>query len=297
MLALFTVLLLLSVYVPIVSIIGGLFLLLPFFIYSSKYPVGPSLMLLFSAGIVSLIAGGLPVVPVAIMYGTTGVVMGSFVRKQLDGWIVYMAGSLTFLINIIAQYVGTVALFDFSFIEQFGAMFKQSIEDTSAVLGSEPVYTEKQIDNMIQYVATLLPAILVIVSFLSVLLLMAVNYPIAKRLGVKIKKLQPFYTVRFPRAILWYYLFFMAGALIVQPESGTAWYEIYTNVMFILQACLYVQGLSFIFFFAHIKKWPKAISIMIAVLSFLMIPLLYLIRLLGIIDLGFDLRQRMWKKP
>ncbi|OMP66514.1 hypothetical protein BTO28_11920 [Domibacillus epiphyticus] len=297
MLALFTVLLLISVYVPILSIVGVLFLLLPFFIYSAKYEIAPAFMLLFGSVAITFLIAGPFILPVAFMYGITGVVMGIMVRKKYDNWIIYMAGSLTFLLNVIVHYVGTIWLFDLSFVDEFGALFSQSVKDTSAILGSEPVYKPEQINEAIQYINAILPALFVMTSFVIVFLLMRINYPIAKRLGIQIKPFNPFWTVRLPRSILWYYLFFMIGALLVQPEDGTMWYDIYVNVMFILQACLYVHGLSFVFFFAHIKKWPKVIPIIIAILSILVIPVLYIIRLLGIIDLGFDLRQRLQKKP
>ncbi|WP_197076612.1 YybS family protein [Domibacillus indicus] len=297
MLAIFTVLLMVSVYVPIVSIAGALFLLLPFLIYSAKYPAGPALGLLAGAVAVSFIAGGVVSVPIAVMYGTTGVVMGNMIRRQSEGWIVYMAGSLVFLMNIVIQYVGAVLLFDISFLSEFGRTFKQSMLETSSMLGQELPYSEDEIDSVIQYVGALLPTVFVLAAFVAVLLLMLVNYPILKRLRIEVKPLQPFRTVRLPRSILWYYLLFMAGALFARPETGTAWYDVYVNAMFILQACLYIHGLSFVFDFAYSKKWPKAVPVILAVLSILFVPLLYLIRLLGIIDLGFDLRQRMQKKP
>lgn len=296
MLAIFAILLAVSVYVPIISIVGALFLLLPFLIYSAKHPAGPAFGLLACAVALSFIIGGVISVPLAIMYGTTGLIMGALIRRQSDGWIVYMGGSLVFLLNLIVQYAAAMWLFDISFADEFSKAFKESAAETSRVLGQEVPYTDEEINTLIDYMNAILPAILTALAFLTVLLLRTVNYPIAKRLGVKIKPLQPFRTVRLPRTILWYYLLLMAGAIFVQPEPGTSWYDIYVNVLFILQACLYIQGLSFVFFFAHSKKWPKAIPVLAALLSIPLIPLLYLIRLLGIIDLGFDLRQRMQKK-
>ncbi|OLN22315.1 hypothetical protein BTO30_10250 [Domibacillus antri] len=297
MLALFTVLLLISVYVPILSVVGVIFLLLPFFIYSAKYGLGPALMMFVGSVAVTFIIAGPVALPVVFMYGITGVVIGTMVRRKYDNWMIYMAGSLTFLLNIIIQYIATIQLLGLSVVDQLGDLVKQSMNDTSAMLESAPVYTPEQIDAAIQYINDILPALFVVTAFFIVFLLMLINYPIAKRLGIQTKPLNPFRTVRLPRSILWYYLFFMIGALLVKPEEGTLWYDIYINVMFILQACLYIQGLSFVFFFAHRKKWPKAIPVIIAILSIPVIPVLYLIRLLGIIDLGFDLRQRMQKKP
>ncbi|WP_172656732.1 YybS family protein [Domibacillus robiginosus] len=297
MLAIFAILLAVSIYVPIVSIIGALFLLLPFLVYSSKYPPGPAFSLLAVSLLLAFLVGGIVSVPVAIMYGTTGLIMGTLIRRQSDGWIVYMGGSIAFLLNMIVQYAAAVWLFDISFADEFSSTFKQSVAETSRMLGQEAPYTGEEINTLISYITAILPAIFVVVAFVTVLLLRTANYPIAKRLGVKVKPLQPFRTVRLPRTILWYYLLFMVGAIFVKPAPGTSWYDIYVNMMFILQACLYIQGLSFVFFYAHSKRWPKAIPVLAALLSIPLIPLLYLIRLLGIIDLGFDLRQRMQKKP
>lgn len=298
MLALFTVLLLVSVYVPVVSIIGVLFLLLPFFIYSAKYKITPALMLLIGAIAITFIIGGPFMLPAALLYGTTGIVMGSMVRRKLDNWIVYMAGSLTFLLNVIGQYVITIWLFDLTFLDEFRATFEAAMNETGPLIGSGDMdQMREQVDMAMNYISDILPALLIVTSFGMVFILMIINYPIAKRLGIQTKPVHPFHSVRLPNSILWYYLLFMISALIATPEKGTTWYDIYVNIMFILQGCLYIQGLSFVFFFAHRKKWSKAIPITITILSIPVIPVLYLIRLLGIIDLGFDLRQRMQKKP
>ncbi|MGG3448847.1 YybS family protein [Domibacillus aminovorans] len=296
--ALFTVLLLVTVYVPILSIIGVLFLMLPFFIYSAKYKIVPALILLVGAVAITFLIGGPFMLPAALLYGTTGIVMGTMVRRKTDNWIIYMAGSLTLLLNVIAQYVIMVWLFDLTFFDEFRATFETTLNEIGPLLGSGDMdQMREQVDIAMNYISDILPALLIATSFGMVFILMMINYPIAKRLGIQTKPVNPFHSVRLPRSILWYYLLFMISALIANPKEGTMWYDIYVNIMFILQGCLYIQGLSFVFFFAHSKKWSKAIPIIIAILSIPVIPVLYLIRLLGIIDLGFDLRQRMQKKP
>lgn len=297
MLAIFTVLFLITVYVPIVSIASALFLLLPFLLYSSKYPIGQSAALLAGAGAVSFIAGGLFSVPVAVMYGTTGMALGILIQRKAEGWILFMAGTIVFLVNVVVQYAAASFLFDLSFFDEVSRTVKASIEQSQEIIGGEAPYSAADIDSVIAYIGTLLPAMFVITSFIAMLIMMAVNIPIARRLGVDVKPLPRVRDIRLPKAILWYYLLFMVGALIVQPEAGTAWYDIYVNIMFILQGCLFVQGVALLFFYAHFKKWPGFLPVFITIFALLFVPLLYLIRLLGIIDLGFDLRQRIQKKP
>jgi uncharacterized protein YybS (DUF2232 family) len=57
-----------------------------------------------------------------------------------------------------------------------------------------------------------------------------------------------------------------------------------------------LQGLSFVAYFTHIKKFPKAFLIIAVILTFLLPFVLYIVRILGIIDLGFNLRKRLEEK-
>jgi uncharacterized protein YybS (DUF2232 family) len=57
-----------------------------------------------------------------------------------------------------------------------------------------------------------------------------------------------------------------------------------------------IQGLSLVFYYAHAKRMGKALPIIAVVFAVLIPVVLYIIRILGIIDLGFDLRSRFKKK-
>lgn len=300
MLAIFTILLLISLYVPLLWAISSLFLILPFLIYSAKYPVNYSVLLIVISTALSGLVGGILTIPLALSNSTTGVVMGSLIKKRKEKFVIYVAGSFTFLLNVLLQYVAAIMLFDFNFMSELNRTLKSSFKESTALmekLGQTiPENTEEQLMASVDMFQTLMPSLIVLFSFLSVLILILVNFPILKRLGMDVPVFEPFRNWQLPKSILWYYLFLLLGAFIAFPEKGTMWYSAYTNLMFMLQLCLLIQGLSFIFFYAYLKKWTKAIPIFIAVFSILMLPLLYLVRLLGIIDLGFDLRQRLQSK-
>ena len=55
-----------------------------------------------------------------------------------------------------------------------------------------------------------------------------------------------------------------------------------------LRALLTLQGISFIHFYIHEKGWPKWVAI---VATFLAFPLQSLTVLLGVFDLGFNIRS------
>src|SRR5699024_6987261 len=91
-------------------------------------------------------------------------------------------------------------------------------------------------------------------------------------------------------------------------DTSTTMGIVIANSMVILTTLMILQGYSFIFHYADVKKWPKVIPFIIVIISFLftlllmlfilflfLIPLIMMlvIRLLGIIDLGFGLKKRV----
>jgi uncharacterized protein YybS (DUF2232 family) len=88
----------------------------------------------------------------------------------------------------------------------------------------------------------------------------------------------------------------MLAAMLMRPEEGTYWFWVIANLSFILQMLMVLQGLSFVFYITHVKGYPKAVPIVVIVLIFLLPFILYIVRILGIIDLGFDLRKRLGEK-
>ncbi|MGG3989056.1 YybS family protein [Bacillus smithii] len=301
MLALYAVLLLITLYIPVLWIASRFFLILPFFIYSAKYPAKNSVMLIIAAIIISMITGNIAAVSIGFAYGTTGAAMGYFLYRKKGKFSVYMAGSLVFLANTIIQYVVAVLFFHFNFIDDSMKMLRESFERSVHMMDQlgEPVPDKamEQFEFGMDYFRALVPSIFVVSSFVMVFLFTVIHFPILKRLGVEVPSWKPIREWQMPKSVLWYYIIVLIAAIIFVPENGSMWYMIYINLLFMLQICLTIQGISFLYFFGNLKNWPKAVPTALTVLSFLFFPVLYLVRILGIMDLGFDLKQRLQQKP
>ena len=299
MLAIFTVLLLLSLFVPMAMLVTQFFLILPFLLYSAKYPVKNAIILVIGSVLISLMMG-IVLAPFAILFGTTGTVMGYCIRTGKSKIITYMASSMAFLVNIVLIFAAASTFFKLNFIDELVETARTSIDQYSNILiklgqSPDPKLTE-QMNEMISLMGTIAPTLLVGSAFITVILLMVVNFPIMKRLGYDVPRFQPFRSLKFPKSILWYYLIALVLSLAVNPDVGSYWYMVLINAAYILQTLLVIQGLAFIFYFCHCKKWPKAIPIILVFLTFLLPLLLSIVRMLGIIDIGFNLRQRLNKK-
>lgn len=299
MLAIFTVLLLLSLFIPMAMLVTQFFLILPFLLYSAKYPVKNAVILVIGSILISLMLG-VVLAPFAILFGITGTVMGYCIRTGKSKIITYMASSMAFLVNIVLIFAAASTFFKINFIDELVETARTSIDQYSNILiklgqSPDPKLTE-QMNEMISLIGTISPTLLVGSAFITVILLMVVNFPIMKRLGYDVPRFQPFRSLKFPKSILWYYLISLVLSLAVNPAVGSYWYMALINAAYILQTLLVIQGLAFIFYFCHYKKWPKAIPIILVFLTFLLPLLLSIVRMLGIIDIGFNLRQRLNKK-
>lgn len=300
LLAIFAVLLLITLYVPGLGLVVNFFLSLPFLLFGAKHDWKSTAVFTLAAVLLSMIVGSFLAMPLAFAYGTTGAVMGYLVREGKSKLAVLIAGSVVFLVNIVAQYVVSVVLFKMNFIEELLDLFRSSVDQSIKMLeqlGQAPdEKLIKQFEQMVEMMETLMPSMFVMASFMVVFILQLVSFPFLKRFGVNVPKWRPFRELTLPKSILWYYLFTMIAAILIQPEKGTYWFWVISNLSFILQMLMVLQGLSLVFYFTHAKGYPKAVPIIVTVLIFLLPFVLYIVRILGIIDLGFDLRRRLGEK-
>ncbi|TDL32044.1 DUF2232 domain-containing protein [Jeotgalibacillus sp. S-D1] len=291
--ALFAVLLLISIYVPVLSLILNIFLVLPFIIYCSKYPFRASLLMVAASIGVSAILGSVLAVPVAIAYSTTGLVMGWLIKEKKSKFIIFISSTLIFLFHVITQYIASIIFFEINIIEEiFTEMERAFTEFFTAAEASglnvseyESVWTA----NM-NTMELLIPTLLVLsVSFL-VWIMILVNFPIAKRFSVDVPKFNSFDKLSLPKSVIWYYLIVLIISLVSTPEPGSTFALMVANLQVALELLMILQGLSFIHFFGKLKGWGKA---RIAIFTIFGIVLSPFTRILGIIDLGFDLRKRL----
>ncbi len=154
------------------------------------------------------------------------------------------------------------------------------------ITGQTPIPTD-QLNTLFDTMQIVLPTIVTISVFVMTFIIISVNLPLLRRLGLEVPKFAPFKDFKLPRAILWYYLAVLIITLFIKPDVGTFIYMIVLNLSTILTVLLMLQGISFIHFFMYQQGWPKWTAVVGTILA---IPLNSFATLLGIIDLGFNIR-------
>ncbi|MCJ7842854.1 YybS family protein [Lederbergia sp. NSJ-179] len=300
LLAIFFIMLGVAVFVPFTSIIIQFVFILPFVLFSARHPMKYLIPFFVITFIVSFFIGSYIGMTIAFLYGVTGLVMGYGIQKRESKGNIYIASSIAFLFGLLLLLIVAAMIFHLNFIDEYQQMFKDTVDqymDALASLGQTPsMEIQEQLINMGNLIGSMAPTILAGAAFVTVLILMAVNFPIVRRLGVTVPKFKAFRHVNFPKAIVWVYLVVLLFSFFITEDSSSFFQMVILNATFLLQILLVIQGLSFVFYFAHMKKWVKIIPIFVVILTIMLPFLLSIISVLGIIDIGFSLRQRINNK-
>jgi uncharacterized protein YybS (DUF2232 family) len=301
LLAAFAVLLLLTIYVPLLGMVVNLFLAVPFMLFAAKNDIRSISVFIIASLLLSFIVGTIMSLPLALAYGTTGVVIGYFIQRKKNIGVIFLSGSFVFLTNLIIIYVVSIAFFKVDMITEMVDMMRQSINTSADLLKNfgNTQDTEKvieQFNNGLNLIKTLIPTLFVLSSIFIVFIIQLVSFPIIRRFGVKVEKWKRFKDISLPKSLIYYFLLTLIASMLLNPEEGTFWYMAIINMTYILQFLIILQGYTFLFYFFDQKGVSKAVSITIAIFTFIMPIFLYIVGILGIIDLGFGLRKGFNKK-
>ncbi|HJV18046.1 MAG TPA: YybS family protein [Bacillales bacterium] len=301
LMAAFTVLLLVTIYVPVLGMVVNLFLPVPFILFAAKNDLKSLVLFMVASLIISFISGTIFALPLTLAYGLTGTVMGYLLQKNKSRTTILISGSIIFLSNLVIQYIVSTAFFHFNIIDEMIKTVNESIKMSSKLMegmgqGQESAKIIDQFEKGLDLIKTLVPSLFVMSSFIIVFFIQLLSLPIIKRFGIKVENWKPFREISLPRSLLWYYLLAMLGNMLLHPAQGTYMFNAFTNLTYILQLFMVFQGLTFIFHFFYQRGTKKSVPVVLSVLTMLVPVFLYIVGILGIIDLGFDLRRRSGKK-
>lgn len=292
--SLYTVLLLITLYVPFISVITLWALPLPFVIFVVRRGLKQGVILGLVALLLTFIVGGIVSLPATLIFGTAGLVVGELYRRHYSGFSVLLGAGIVYIIHMLITYLSLILIVEIDPMKSSIDLMKSQLETTKSMLGSfgqSPEQIEKTMVLLDQLVY-LTPLMLVGVSIILAIVTVVFSTYILKRLGHDVKGLPPFREWKFPRSLLWYYLIVLIIAMI-GVEEGSLFYVAIWNLFPLLEIILTIQGFSFIFYYCYEKKMSTALPVISVIIGIIITPMLNIVRILGIIDLGFDLRKRV----
>ena len=297
--AIYIVLLLIAVFTPIIGAIATFLLPVPFIIFAYRYNWKPTLMVFVAAILFSSLFEAIFSIPTTVLMGLGGLMLGSAMHNKLTPYETLLRGSLGFVVGLLFIFFISQLVFNVSLVDSIGSMMEESMQTSQKLLeqfgldsGEDQLAAMEQLVNSFE---SLIPVGVALIAILLAFISQWIGYKVINRLEKKKFSFPPFKDLRLPVSLVWIYFFSLMLMLFDLDQSGI-FYHALNNVLVLTGLLMTIQGFSFIFFYAFHKKKSKAIPIVIVIVS-LLLPflLLYLIRVIGIIDIGFRLRDRISK--
>jgi Predicted membrane protein len=304
MTASFVVLLAMSaiyLYIPVVSIITIWLIPIPLMYLVARYGWRPGTAALI-ASVIFLLALKLNVstlMPISFLI--TGYVAGLALLLKKSAFVILLAASLSNIAQLILALAGSVLVFHYNPVadlkSQVGKSLKSMLSQSGSLLDQTQGGVLSQYQTYLDYVGNLAPSIIVVIGLIYALIVEWIGLPVLKKLGVAVPEWVPFRNWQVPKSVIWFFLIALLLGQTGVLADGTPLMVITLNITFIMEMLLAVQGMSFIFFAFHHWHLPLFIPVLITILTVVLsFFLLQPVTILGIIDLGFDLRKRMMKK-
>ncbi|MBY7145139.1 YybS family protein [Virgibacillus sp. NKC19-3] len=296
--AIFMVLLLVAVFVPVLSIFAMFVLPVPFVIYASRYNWKPTLVMMVVAALLTTLFAVTFTLPIAILMGFGGLMIGSAIYQNVSAYETWARGTFGFIVGLLFVFVYTQVLLDINWIEEFEATLGESMQMSAELLeqfgveGQQLEEASSLLEEQVGLLTDLFPVGLAIAGVVLAFISQWLSFKVINRIERKQLQFPPFRKLQFPVSVIWIYLVALVFSL-MELDPDNILYLGTQNLLVITGLVMSLQGISFIFFYAHHKNISKAVPILSVVLIIIFAPLLYLVRILGIIDIGFRLRDRM----
>ncbi|WP_181186278.1 YybS family protein [Alkalicoccus urumqiensis] len=294
---LFAGLTLAALLLPLIGFLLMLVLPLPFVVFTYHYGWRAGAV----AGLFSLMLLVILIAPLApsmfVIFGVTGIIMGELFRQKTPAFGVFAGTVLTVTAGVVFSYVAFMAFTSTDPIAAFQTAMEESMDQTETLIGidaEEEVGAVEDVMAFIDGLQVIAPMLLVAVSAVTAFLLQVTAQAWMRRRSLEAPSFPPLREWSLPRVFIWYYLAAIILSFINQSEGAEGMlHTVAANVTPVMEFLMVLQGLSFLFFFFHWKQMNILLPILIS-LSLLIFPfMLPIVRILGIIDLGFDLRMRL----
>lgn len=290
MIALFAILLAISIYVPFVSIITLFVVPLPIAWYSAKFERKQAILVTIVAIVISFLIGGIFGLIAGIIFGPLGFIIGHSIRNDRSKLYILMASGIFLMLMILVQYIISILVLNINPLEHIlknvEISYKQAGDIMSSV-GQLPKDYDERLSQAILLIEAIMPSYFIGGVFIVTFLYLVINLAILKKLKLDVPNFSKFMDFRLPKAVLWYYLIVSIFTLFVSFEIGTFGYLLFVNAALILRVLLFLQGVSLIHYYFYVQGWPKWSAVLATILA---IPLQTFTVILGVLDLGFNLR-------
>lgn len=298
LIAVYSVILLISIFIPFVFIFGLFILPIPFAFYTYRHGLQSSLGMLAVALLISLIIIPPLTIPVTILVGLGGIMIGLAIHRKVSAYETWARGTIGFIIGFLFIFLFTHFVLNINWAKEIDLIVEESLEISQQFtqqigLGEQTEEQMQFLQEQLSMLKNLIPVTISVASIVVAFITQWISYKIINRVDRQSLKFPPFRQLKLPSPLIWIY-FFAIIVMLFESNIDSTLYIGSFNVFLIAGFFMALQGFSFVFFYAH-HKWKSNVVPIASVILALLFPLfvLYFIRIIGIIDIGFGLKERI----
>ena len=248
------VLLLLSLATPF-SVFTLSFLIIPFlFLYMTLERRSFIIHVAVTLAVILLLTGGSGSIFIALFFLVPAIVMGYLYKRQFPAHIVIFGTILAIIVEILLSLT-IASLAGMSLIAEAELITRESLGVMKELMG--PQFDEAYIDGLVFAMTQMIPTYMIMFAVYFTLITHWLGRIVLKRAGYELPGLPPVRTWKLPRSVVWLYVGLMVFNLLFNTNDSSMLTMILFNLMPILTFAFCVQGVSFLFYVAHIRAGTK----------------------------------------
>ncbi|MNO61329.1 hypothetical protein D3C76_519760 [compost metagenome] len=233
---------------------------------------------------------------IAAYFLIPALVMGRWYKRHASAVSTVIAGTVTILGEFLLLLLLGTALFNFdlsNYVNDVLQMVNSPLSDLGATnpLFTDLGFTTEDVNKLSYMTVQMIPMTLIVSSFVIAVITHSIVRPILNSMNYAVPKMKPAREWRLSRSFIWYYLIGVVLQLFFSGSENNYILMISANLLPLLRIGFMIQAIGFFFFLAHERKWNKMVAILLAIPVILLPPL----RIIGIIDLAFPLREYVTK--
>ncbi|HZJ76514.1 MAG TPA: YybS family protein [Oscillospiraceae bacterium] len=277
------------VYIPILSISIAL-VPVPFMILAyrrgNKYAV---LSFITFSILIGILAGIVYAVSILLIFGPMILVMGHYIKKQKEPYMVIGMGTITSVFSIliifqVVSYLGNINIID-EIVLVIGDVVDKQVEVLKTmnidILGA---------NEMLEYLLMIVPGMFIIQSMIAAFGNYYITVNILKRFSTDNIEFPQFSNFKLPKNIVFGSFIIFALSYLTKYVEGIHHAGLLTNVTLLFVFMFFIQGISVISHLIKKTKIPKFIRILMLMSVLFISPLLTIVSFVGLVDAIFNIR-------
>jgi uncharacterized protein YybS (DUF2232 family) len=230
---------------------------------------------------------GLMLIIYSLLFVPTTVTMGQLYKKGASLRTVLVVSILV----LIAEILLLMLMGHSMGMDPIGH-FKSILTNNAAIMPE--MYRKLITADYVEKITWMLPFLLLVFAAFYVILTHAVTRRLLKKSATPLPGLPPMHEWRLPKSMVWYFLAVILIQFLITDQSDLYFQMIVYNLLPLFMVLFVIQTVGLLFAFVYYKKWSRFIPFLVMILS-VFTPILYLVCLIGIMDILMPLRQRFFK--